>query len=162
MPTMAIRNFLSIIYCPTSSTTPHLNLYTSPLSPHTANPSSPNLNFIPLLDTQPLTLPGTPVTNAYAGTSLVTTLPAPTNAYSPILTPHTTVTFPPNDAPRPTTVSLYSDLRLMNARGFTTLVNTADGPTNTPSSSRTPSYTVTLFCIRQPSPTHALPITTTF
>src|SRR5687768_4910592 len=37
----------------------------------------------------PMRFAGTPATRAYAGTSLVTTAPAPTNAYSPRVTPQT-------------------------------------------------------------------------
>src|SRR5262249_4756933 len=50
-----------------------------------------------------------------------------------------------------------SALRLTSARGLMTLVNTIDGPQNTWSSSLTPSYSDTLFWMRQFSPTVTLP-----
>lgn len=100
--------------------------------------------------------------SAKAGTSRVTTLPAPTRAYSPIVTPHTTVTLAPIDAPRHRRVGRYSFFRLMKARGFMTLVNTADGPTKTSSSRVTPSYIETLFWILHPLPIRAVGKTTTF
>src|SRR3954470_20249523 len=46
---------------------------------------------------------GTPATIALAGTSLVTTAPAPTIAPSPIVTPGTTVTPAPSQTLRPIT-----------------------------------------------------------
>jgi hypothetical protein len=69
----------------------------------------------------------------------VTTAPAATKAYSWIATPHTIVAFAPIVAPRPTRVATTAARRSIVARGFFTLVNTADGPTNTSSSSTTPS-----------------------
>src|SRR5256885_6970027 len=57
-------------------------------------------------------------------------------AYSPRVTPHTIVAFAPIEPPRLTSVSRYSCLRETWARGFSTLVNTQDGPQNTSSSDR--------------------------
>src|SRR5690348_2671653 len=48
---------------------------------------------------------GTPATTAQAGTSRVTTDPAPTMAPSPIVIPDTIVAFDPIEAPRHTRVS---------------------------------------------------------
>jgi hypothetical protein len=47
---------------------------------------------------------GTPATTACAGTSRVTTAPAATKAYAPIVTPQMIVAFAPIVAPRPTAV----------------------------------------------------------
>jgi hypothetical protein len=58
--------------------------------------------------------------------------------YSPSVTPQTIVALAPIDAPRRTTVALYSFLRSTWLRGFTTFVNTADGPRNASSSTVTP------------------------
>jgi len=61
-------------------------------------------SFSPHLHIHPTCRAGIPVTSAKDFTSLVTTAPAPTNAYSPSVTPHTTVAFAPIVAPRRTTV----------------------------------------------------------
>ena len=53
--------------------------------------------------------------------------------------PQTTVALAPMLAPRRTRVRRYSSFRLTWLRGFTTFVNTIDGPQNTSSSSSTPS-----------------------
>src|SRR5213079_1476563 len=82
---------------------------------------------------------GTPTIKPYAGTSEVTTAPAPINAYSPRVTPQTIVAFAPIEPPRFTSVRRYSFLRGTWLRGFITLVNTQEGPQNTSSSSSTPS-----------------------
>src|SRR5207249_1603241 len=82
---------------------------------------------------------GTPSIRPKAGTSAVTTAPAPMKAYSPKVTPHTIVALAPIELPRFTRVGRYACLRETWARGFTTLVNTHDGPQNTSSSSTTPS-----------------------
>jgi len=74
-----------------------------------------------------------------AGTSLVMTAPAPTNANSPSVTPHTTVALAPIEEPRFTSVARYSFFRDTWLRGLSTLVNTIDGPQKTSSSSVTPS-----------------------
>ena len=52
--------------------------------------------------------------------------------------PQTTVAFAPIVAPRRTRVARNAFLRSISARGLLTLVNTQDGPQNTPSSSVTP------------------------
>jgi hypothetical protein len=46
-----------------------------------------------------ITFAGTPATTVFGGTSLVTTAPAPTIAFSPIVTPHIIVAEEPIDAP---------------------------------------------------------------
>jgi hypothetical protein len=69
----------------------------------------------------------------------VTTAPAATSACAPTVTPHRTVAFAPMVAPRSTTVAANARLRSMAARGVRTLVNTAEGPTNTSAASVTPS-----------------------
>jgi hypothetical protein len=65
--------------------------------------------------------------------------------YLPIVCPHTMVLLAPNVAPFRTNVDWYSCFRETWLRGFTTLVNTIDGPQKTSSSSTTPVYTETLF-----------------
>src|SRR5689334_553956 len=105
---------------------------------------------------------GTPAIKPNAGTSLVTTAPAPTKQYSPSVVPQTIVAFAPIDEPRRTSVLRYSFLRDTWLRGFITLVNTIDGPQKTSSSRMTPSYNETLFWILQLSPMRTPFITTTF
>src|ERR1700690_2079411 len=85
----------------------------------------------------PVRRAGTPAQSANGATSRVTTVPAATNAYSPIVTPLTIVALAPMVAPRPTTVGSIMALRLTDARGVPTFVNTAEGPTNTSGSSVT-------------------------
>ena len=58
--------------------------------------------------------------------------------YSPNVVPQTMVALAPIVAPFLTRVGRNSLLRSISARGFMTLVNTQDGPQNTPSSSVTP------------------------
>src|SRR5262249_4147961 len=99
----------------------------------------PSSSFTPHSHIQPVCLAGTPVTSAYGGTSRVTTAPAPTNAYSPKVTPQTTVALAPIVAPRLTSVRLYACFRETALRGLMTFVNTIDGPQKTSSSSSTPS-----------------------
>jgi hypothetical protein len=53
-------------------------------------------------------------------------------------------------------------LRTISLRGFTTLVNTIDGPQKTCSSSTTPVYRLTLFWILQWSPMRTPDATKTF
>ena len=48
-----------------------------------------------------MTLAGTPATFAPAGTSIVTTAPAPTTALSPIVTPFNTITPAPSQTSEP-------------------------------------------------------------
>ena len=50
---------------------------------------------LPFLSILPIILAGLPTTNAKGGTSLVTTDPEPTMAYSPIVTPHIMVALAP-------------------------------------------------------------------
>ncbi len=69
----------------------------------------------------------------------MTTAPAPMKAYSPSVTPQTIVAFAPIEPPRLTSVFMYSCLRETWLRGFSTFVNTHDGPQKTSSSSSTPS-----------------------
>ena len=78
---------------------------------------------------------GEPTTSANAGTSATTVLPAPTNAPSLMTLPQTIVAFAPMVAPRCTLVDskLFGSF-LKAARGFRSLVKTANGPTNTSSS----------------------------
>ena len=54
---------------------------------------------------------GLPATTAPAGTSFVTTLPAPTVAPSPIVTPQKIVAFEPMEAPRFTSVRMHLPVR---------------------------------------------------
>ena len=88
---------------------------------------------------QPMRRAGTPTTSAWAGTSRLTTAPAPTKAYSPIVVPQTMVQLAPSVAPRCTRVRRYSCLRDTAERGLSTLVKTMLGPQNTSSSSVTAS-----------------------
>jgi hypothetical protein len=94
---------------------------------------------IPQRQTHPIRRAGTPATSANGGTSRVTTAPAATSACSPSVVPHRIVAFAPMLAPRATPVATNASLRLTAARGVRTLVNTADGPTNTSSASTTPA-----------------------
>ena len=67
---------------------------------------------------QPIWRPGLPTTKACGGTSRTTTAPAPTKAFSPMVTPQTTVTRAPSVAPCSTLVARSaSPCRLMRARG---------------------------------------------
>src|SRR5690349_19947583 len=88
---------------------------------------------------QPAHAAGTPTTIACGATSCLTTAPAPTNAYSPIVTPQITVALAPMVAPFLTWVATYSARRDTCARACTTLVNVHDGPRKTSSSIVTPS-----------------------
>ena len=63
----------------------------------------------------------------------------PMKQYSPSVTPQTTVAFAPMLAPFRTSVRRNSSRRGTWLRGFTTFVNTIDGPQKTSSSSSTPS-----------------------
>ena len=56
-------------------------------------------NLSPYSLTQPICLAGTPTTNAYGATSLLTTAPAPMKAYSPIVIPQIIVEFAPMVTP---------------------------------------------------------------
>jgi hypothetical protein len=55
-----------------------------------------------------MTLAGLTATTALAGTSLVTTLPAPTMAFSPMVTPQSRVAPDPMEAPRLTRVGVQA------------------------------------------------------
>src|SRR5690606_36481996 len=107
-----------------SSLFPYTPLFRSSRSPHA--------------HIQPTSRAGTPATSPCAGTSRVTTAPAPTNEYGPRVTPHTTVALAPTVAPRPTRVGRSWSIRRTSPRGLTTLVNTQDGPRDAPSSMVTP------------------------
>src|SRR2546425_2314388 len=111
------------------------------LAPHTAQVAPPptGCSRSPHWHIHPTRRAGTPTISPYAGTSEVTTAPAPMKAYSPSVTPQTMVAFAPIEPPRFTSVRRYSFLRGTWLRGFITLVNTHDGPRNTSSSSSTPS-----------------------
>ena len=69
----------------------------------------------------------------------MTTAPAPTKAWAPIVVPQTIVQLAPSVAPRSTSVRRYSALRGTAERGLKTLVKTMLGPQNTSSSSVTAS-----------------------
>src|ERR671923_1968725 len=99
----------------------------------------PACSLLPHSHTQPAIRAGTPSTNAWSGTSLVTTAPAPTKAYRPTVVPQTSVELAPRVAPRLTIVLRYSDLLSTSLRGSRTLVNTTEGPQKTWSPSSTPS-----------------------
>ncbi len=92
------------------------------------------------------------MTSANSGTSRVTTAPAATKHQRPRVTPGRTVALAPIVAPCFTCVSPNSCFRFTKARGVFTFVKVALGPTNTSSSSTTPSKRLTWFWIRHPSP----------
>jgi hypothetical protein len=54
------------------------------------------LQALPATQRRRTTRAGEPTTTVFAGTSFVTTEPAPTTALSPMLTPGSTVTFAPS------------------------------------------------------------------
>src|SRR6185437_11000644 len=93
----------------------------------------------------PITRAGTPATTAQAGTSRVTTEPAPITAPSPIVVPDKMVAFDPIEAWRQTRlVSTFQSAASCNfppivALGYLSLVKTTPCPTNTSSSIVTPS-----------------------
>src|SRR5207253_10777408 len=111
------------------------------VAPHAAHALRPpaTTSRSPHWHIHPTRRAGTPSIRPNAGTSAVTTAPAPMKAYSPRVTPHTIVALAPIELPRRTRVLRYSCLRETWERGFRTLVNTQDGPQNTSSSSTTPS-----------------------
>src|SRR5713101_7100514 len=82
---------------------------------------------------------GLPATMAFAGTSAVTTAPAPIMAPGPIVRPQRIVALAPIDAPCRTTVCANAAGRWWLC-GNGSFVNVAFGPTNTSSSRRTPSH----------------------
>src|SRR6266436_1865442 len=92
------------------------------------------------------TFAGFPATMAFGGTSLVTRLPAPTIAFSPIVTLQRMVDPEPIDAPLQILVfstfqsaSVWSPPSGTVARGYTSLMNVTLCPMNTLSSMSTPS-----------------------
>jgi hypothetical protein len=128
--------------------------------PHTQPRSSPSL--APHSQAQPTRRAGLPTTSPFAGTSRVTTAPAPTNACAPIVNPHTTTTPAPSVAPTWTSVGRKSSrLRLLAERGRRSFVNRTPGPRNTsssmitPSNNMTPFFTVTRLPIVTPPSTYA-------
>src|SRR5271166_3563459 len=105
---------------------------------------------------------GLPATMAFAATSLVTTLPAPTMALSPIVTPARIVAPDPIDAPfLISVVSSFQSSSVCNApsafvaRGYLSLMKKTPCPTNTSSSIMTPSQTKVWLEILQFFPTLA-------
>src|SRR5260370_17667940 len=73
------------------------------------------ISIVTLVSMNLLRRAGFPTTMAFAGTSLVTTLPAPTIAFSPIVTPERIVTPEPIDAPFLTIVhSTFQSFSLSN------------------------------------------------
>src|SRR3981189_2411476 len=106
----------------------------------------------PHRQTQPRCRAGLPNTNSWSTTGRVTTEPAPTSAYSPMVLPPMTVTLAPIDAPRPTVVATGSQ-SVDCDRGYRSLVNTTPGPTKTSSARVTPACTDALFSILTRSPT---------
>ena len=60
------------------------------------------------------------------------------NAYRPMVVPQRIVALAPIEAPHLTNVVLYSPRRTISLRGFTTLVNTIEGPQKTWSSRMIP------------------------
>src|SRR5688572_19658155 len=117
-------------------------------------------------------LAGTPATMVPSATSFVTTLPAPTIAPLPIVTPARIVAFDPMLAPLPTNMGITSQSvsdcgvpSALVARGYLSLVNITPCPINTLSWSVTPSHsnewleilhrrpTFTPFCISTKAPT---------
>src|SRR5271166_4742179 len=108
------------------------------------------------------TWPGFPTTIALQGTLFVTTLPAPTNAFSPTVTPARMVAPDPIDAPfLISVVSSFQSSSVCNApsafvaRGYLSLMKTTPCPTNTSSSIMTPSQTKVWLEILQFFPTLA-------
>src|ERR1019366_231921 len=85
---------------------------------------------------------GFPATIAIGGTSLVTTAPAPTMSFSPMVSPGRMVALAPMDAPRLTRVRAKR-AGCCPLRGKGSLEKVALGPTNTSSCSVTPSQTWT-------------------
>src|SRR5258708_3268467 len=105
---------------------------------------------------------GLPATTAPAGTSLVTTLPAPTVAPSPIVIPQRMVAPEPIDAPRLTVVgtqaqsaSVWSAPAALVAFGNRSLINITPCPMKTSSSRVTPSQRKEWLEILQRFPTRA-------
>src|SRR5213078_4505739 len=92
------------------------------------------------------TLAGLPTTTLYGGTSRVTTLPAPTIAYSPTVIPQSKVALEPIEAPFLTregmhfqSASVCKRPSASVARGIRSLMKVTLCPMNTSSSNVTPS-----------------------
>src|SRR4051794_3652196 len=85
---------------------------------------------------------GLPTTFALAGTSAVTTLPAPIIAPRPMVTPGRIVALAPIDAPSLIVVTT-NDSGRWRLRGNMSLANVAFGPMNTSSPTRNPSHNCT-------------------
>src|SRR6267143_3451314 len=79
-----------------------------------------------------------------------------------MVTPHTMVAFAPIEQPRRNRVVSYRECRFTCERGLLTFVSTQLGPRNTSSSTTTPVYTETLFCILTLFPISTPPSTLTF
>src|SRR3989442_3088181 len=139
-----------------------------PLSPQRAQRSSrPATGPLsersrPQTQIQAIRRAGLPRTSACAGTSRVTTAPAPIIAYRPISRSGSTMAPAPIDAPRRTVVcpstqsaAVWSEPSGFVARGRRSFVKTTCGPTNTPSSTVSPSKREAVF-----STLHRSPITT--
>src|SRR6185436_1896601 len=95
-----------------------------------------------------MTRAGTPATMAPAGTSLVTTAPAPTSAPAPMVTPPMMVALLPMEAPSSTFVSTICQSASvcrppasLVARGKRSLMNMTPWPMNTASPMVTPAHT---------------------
>lgn len=119
-------------------------MYHSPVVGHTqaSVPSEAGTSFSPERPTQPSRLAGTPATSAYGGTSLTTVAPAATIAQAPMVTGATQTARAPIEAPvsQVTPTGSQSEADFAERSGFTargkwSLVNTAAGPTKTPSAS---------------------------
>src|SRR5262249_42127207 len=112
--------------------------------------------------TSPTTRAGTPATTAWAGTSRVTTAPAPTTAPSPTVSPPRMVALLPIEARDRTSVrttdqsaSVWSAPSSVTALGYVSLMNITPWPTKTPSSIVTPSQMNVWLDILQFDPTEA-------
>jgi hypothetical protein len=105
---------------------------------------APRAIISPHAHAQPTTRAGTPTTTACAGTSRVTTAPAPMSAHAPMFSGATSVACAPMVAPSPTRVSSQPSERSRGnaARGRRTFVNIAAGPTKTSSPRTTPAHTL--------------------
>jgi hypothetical protein len=130
---------VALIGCSDARTPTPRTLYAAPQVVHRRRLRPVPRNGSPQRQAHPMRRAGTPATSANGGTSRVTTAPAATKACAPMETPHTTVALAPMVAPAATRVGRSDRLRSTNARGVTTLVNTAEGPTKTSSPSVTPS-----------------------
>src|SRR5699024_9156833 len=119
--------------------------YHSPVAGHTqaSVPSEAGTSFSPERPTQPRRRAGTPATSACGGTSFTTVAPAATIAQAPMVTGATHTARAPIEAPvsQVTPTGSQSEAAFgvrsgFTARGKWSLVNTAAGPTKTPSANR--------------------------